>query len=515
MSAEDYLEAVDLGSRAAVSFGTASLFAKAMESILHTSPDPTFIVDREGCCLAVGQAGARALGLPASEIVGKMAHEFGLAPNIAADLAAQVARVFQTKEPHLGAFFIPTVVGVHCYEHEFTPLFDDQGEATAMLCIARDVTDRDLLESELKLRQDIQTARQETENALREQQEQIRASEKHFRVMADAIPQLAWTARADGFIYWYNRRWYEYTGTIERDMEGWGWQSVHDPVMLPHVLKQWKASIATGEPFEMVFPLRGADGKFRSFLTRVQPLKSSTGEVTQWFGNNTDVEELERAAETLRERQAETETLNDQLRRSMTETHHRVKNNLQLISALIDLQSQSGQEMVPMSEVVRLGQNIQALGVIHDILTKEAKVDGDASFISARAVLEQLLSMLQSTLGARRLLTHLAELSVPDKQATSLALITNELISNAIKHGSGDVELILRTEDSTAILEVCDDGPGFTTGFDPKTDANTGLELIENIARYDLQAETSYLNRPQGGARIVLTFPIQNYISPS
>ena len=168
-----------------------------------------------------------------------------------------------------------------------------------------------------------------------------------------------------------------------------------------------------------------------------------------------------------------------------------------------------------MSEVVRLGQNIQALGVIHDILTKEAKVDGDASFISARAVLEQLLSMLQSTLGARRLLTHLAELSVPDKQATSLALITNELISNAIKHGSGDVELILRTEDSTAILEVCDDGPGFTTGFDPKTDANTGLELIENIARYDLQAETSYLNRPQGGARIVLTFPIQNYISPS
>ena len=132
------------------------------------------------------------------------------------------------------------------------------------------------------------TARKQAEDALSE-------SEGQFRAMADSIPQLAWTARPDGFIHSYNRRWYEYTGTTAHSMEGWGWQSVHDPQTLPQVLERWKASIASGESFEMIFPLRGADGEFRPFLTRVIPLKDAEGCVTQWFGTNTDVEELKRA----------------------------------------------------------------------------------------------------------------------------------------------------------------------------------------------------------------------------
>jgi PAS domain S-box-containing protein len=126
-------------------------------------------------------------------------------------------------------------------------------------------------------------------------------SEQQFRTLADAIPQLAWMARADGWIYWYNHRWHEYTGTTPEQMEGWGWESVHDPETLAAVLKRWKKCITTGEPFEMVFPLRGADGVFRQFLTRVQPLKNSEGRVVRWFGTNTDVDELKRAEEKLRE----------------------------------------------------------------------------------------------------------------------------------------------------------------------------------------------------------------------
>jgi two-component sensor histidine kinase len=204
----------------------------------------------------------------------------------------------------------------------------------------------------------------------------------------------------------------------------------------------------------------------------------------------------------------EIETLNHRLRRAMTETHHRVKNNLQVISALIDMQKQSGQETVPISELVRLGQNIQALGVIHDILTKESKGGGDALFILVNEVLDRFLPHLQASLGERRLLTQLMEVSLPGKQATALALITNELVANAVKHGKGDVEVTLRTDGTRVTLEVCDDGPGFAEGFDPETAAHTGLELIENIARHDLRAKTSYENRTQGGGRVVLNFPI-------
>jgi PAS domain S-box-containing protein len=130
---------------------------------------------------------------------------------------------------------------------------------------------------------------------------ELKRAEEQFRTLADSIPNLAWWANGDGYITWYNRRWFEYTGTTPEQMEGWGWQSVHDPKALPMVMERWQASIATGEAFDMEFPLRGADGVFRAFLTRIIPLKDADGRVVRWFGTNTDVSALKRAGEALRE----------------------------------------------------------------------------------------------------------------------------------------------------------------------------------------------------------------------
>ena len=122
----------------------------------------------------------------------------------------------------------------------------------------------------------------------------VRESESQLRALVDTIPQLAWIADPDGSIFWYNRGWYAYTGTTLEQMKGWGWQSVHDPTILPDVLKRWKQSIETGLPFEMLFPLRNARGEFRWFLTRVNPLHNSRGEVVRWFGTNTDIHQVKR-----------------------------------------------------------------------------------------------------------------------------------------------------------------------------------------------------------------------------
>jgi len=129
----------------------------------------------------------------------------------------------------------------------------------------------------------------------------LREREEHFHTMANVIPQLAWIAHPDGYIYWYNERWYSYTGTTQEQMEGWGWQSVHDPEVLPKVLERWKASITTGQMFDMEFPLRGTDGIFRPFLTRVLPLKDAVGNILQWFGTSTDVTERKKTEEALKE----------------------------------------------------------------------------------------------------------------------------------------------------------------------------------------------------------------------
>jgi PAS domain S-box-containing protein len=148
------------------------------------------------------------------------------------------------------------------------------------------------------------TERRQAEEILRDREDQL-------RTLADSIPQLAWMAHPDGYIFWYNRRWYEYTGTTAQDMEGWGWQSVHHREMLPRVLELWRSSIATGEPFDMEFPLRGADGRFRWFLTRIAPLRSSSGEIVRWFGTNTDIESLRQAREALRESEQRFRTMAD------------------------------------------------------------------------------------------------------------------------------------------------------------------------------------------------------------
>ncbi|MDQ3366395.1 MAG: PAS domain S-box protein [Myxococcota bacterium] len=117
-----------------------------------------------------------------------------------------------------------------------------------------------------------------------------------FRALFDLMPQLGWTARADGFIEFYNRGWYEYTGTTYEVMQGWGWRDVHRPDLLPVVVERWQRSLATGEPFEMEFPLRRHDGVFRWFLTRVSPIHDDAQTIIGWVGINTDIHDRREAS---------------------------------------------------------------------------------------------------------------------------------------------------------------------------------------------------------------------------
>jgi PAS domain S-box-containing protein len=181
-------------------------------------------------------------------------------------------------------------------------------------------------------------------------EEKIRESEDRFRTLANAIPQLAWIAKNDGYIFWYNQRWFDYTGTTPDEMEGWGWQRVHDPEVLPRVLEKWRASIATGSPFDMVFPLRGANGEFRSFLTRVMPLKNSSGEVIQWFGTNTDITERKLAEEALQKG-------HDLLEQRVQE---RTK---ELLKAYETLKEET-QERAQIEERLRQSQKMEAMGTL-------------------------------------------------------------------------------------------------------------------------------------------------------
>ncbi|MES2758943.1 MAG: ATP-binding protein [Pseudomonadota bacterium] len=147
-------------------------------------------------------------------------------------------------------------------------------------------------------------------SARKSAEDTLRQSEEVLRALANSIPQLAWMAQADGAIVWFNERWYDYTGTRPEQVEGWGWRSTLDPDVLPAMLQRWKDSIRTGNPFDMEYPILGADGQYRWFLTRVNAVRDRIGHVVRWFGTSTDVDQVKRVQQALRDESNVLELLN-------------------------------------------------------------------------------------------------------------------------------------------------------------------------------------------------------------
>ena len=163
------------------------------------------------------------------------------------------------------------------------PLRDRKGEIVGVNVAAEEVTERKRAEAVLAA----------NDKALRE-------SELRFRELADNISQFAWTADASGWIYWYNKRWHDYTGTTLEDMQGWDWQKVHHPEHVDRVVERIRRCFEAGTPWEDTFPLRGKDGTYRSFLSRALPIRNEAGDVVRWFGTDTDVTEQIEAENALR-----------------------------------------------------------------------------------------------------------------------------------------------------------------------------------------------------------------------
>jgi PAS domain S-box-containing protein len=128
-----------------------------------------------------------------------------------------------------------------------------------------------------------------------------RESESRFRTLADNIAAFAWMADEKGDIYWYNKRWFDYTGLPFDEPKQWGWPALLHPDRAESVLEKISRCLSTGEVWEDTFPLKGRDGVYRWFLSRAMPIRDESGNVVRWFGTNTDItehlEEAERNAQ--------------------------------------------------------------------------------------------------------------------------------------------------------------------------------------------------------------------------
>jgi PAS domain S-box-containing protein len=159
---------------------------------------------------------------------------------------------------------------------------------------------------------ELEQLNRELERRVEERTHQLQESERQFRTLANSIPQLAWMANPDGSIFWYNDRWYDYTGANLVDVQGSWWGKILHPDHLQRVIESSRRSWSTGEPWEDTFPFLGKDGEYRWFLSRAVPIRDSRGVVVRWFGTSTDISGQIAAEEKIRH-------LNSQLEQRIVE----------------------------------------------------------------------------------------------------------------------------------------------------------------------------------------------------
>jgi PAS domain S-box-containing protein len=260
----------------------------ALQLIYDTAPIGLAFLSPDCRYMQINQRLTEICGISVEDYLGRSVRD--CVPALADAVEDIVRSIIKTGEPAIGI----EVAGQRADQSEerswvtyWYPLRNPNGEIVGVNVAAEEVTER-----------------KRTEAVLAANDKALRESELRFRELADNISQFAWTADANGWIYWYNKRWHDYTGTTLQDMEGWGWQKVHHPEHVNRVVQRIRQSFETGTPWEDTFPLRSKNGNYRWFLSRALPIRNEVGEVIRWFGTNTDVTEQIEAENALRASQA-------------------------------------------------------------------------------------------------------------------------------------------------------------------------------------------------------------------
>lgn len=244
-------------------------------------------------------------------------------------------------------------------------------------------------------------------------------TEQKFRILADTMPQMVWSTLPDGHHDYYNARWYEFTGVPEGSTDGEGWNGMFHPEDQDSAWECWRHSLRTGEPYEIEYRLRDAQGKYRWTLGRALPIRDADGNITRWFGTCTDIHEQK--------------LLMEQREMVSQELSHRIKNIFSVINGLIGLSTRGHPELKGPADELR--SRIMSLGKAHDFVRPHsARSQPSAPQATLKGLLEQLLSAYQSE--TQRVLINGGDLRIDDRSATPLALSFHELATNAAKYGA-------------------------------------------------------------------------------
>jgi PAS domain S-box-containing protein len=321
--------------------------------------------------------------------------------------------------------------------------------------------------------------------AQRSAEEKLRTSEQRFRELANNIDQLAWTCNELGFAEWYNDRWYDYTGETFEEMRGTGWMKVQHPAHLERVSAGLRRCMSSGQPWEDSFPLLGKDGEYRWFLSRATPIRDATGKIIRWFGTNTDVTELRRLEEALKESAQRKDEFLAMLSHELRNPIAPIRNAAEVLSRL---PSQDARQLEMARIVQRQTQHLSRL--LDDLLEVARITHGRIELRHEILPLSECIK-LALEIAQPLILEKGHELSVQQESRpvylnvdrARFVLCLANVLSNAAKYTptGGRISLHSRADGSLATIEVSDNGMGISAAllprvFDPFVQAHQSLD---------------------------------------
>ncbi len=344
-----------------------------------------------------------------------------------------------TSDPRFADF--AAVTGpLHVRFYAGAPLVGEDGTPIGALCAIDTVPRPDGL-NDMQL-QGLQVMAQSVMRRLRDRQlhllsqSELLETSARLQVLADGIPDIVWSADTSGRIDYCNRRWFEFSGQPAGPIPDSAAEHVHpDEIKMFHA--KWANALVAGEPFEMEYRLKHADGDFRWVLARAMPVQGPHGAVIRWIGTVTDIDDKYRESES-RELLA-------------SELSHRIKNIFAVISGLVALTSRNKPEVKDFAE--ELTGKIRALGRAHDFVRPIDSAKGDSLHGLLEVLMEPYVDEQES-----RLTIVGEEVHISVRSATPLALVFHEFATNAAKYGAlsvrgGKVAVTITKNGDDAVIE--------------------------------------------------------------
>ena len=326
----------------------------------------------------------------------------------------------------------------------------------------------------------------------RHAEEALRQSEKKFRHLADAMPQLVWTAEPDGTVDYFNRRHETLSGARRGDDGTWTWSPVIHPDDLQATLAAWDHAVRTGQNYEMEQRLLLADGAFRWHLARATPIRDESGRVAKWYGTTTDIHELKEVQRALTDVDR---SKNDFL----AMLSHELRNPLAPIrnSAYILARAAPGGEQARRALAVIDRQAGQLARLVDDLLDVTRFTRNK---IQLQCQTLELNELVRHTMEDQRSLFEKAEVHlklhpapnpvIVNADRNRLAQVVSNLLQNAAKFTGrgGTTSITIRVDAAAkrAVIQVTDTGVGMAP------------EMVSRLFQPFSQAESS-LDRSQGG----------------